>query len=318
MNYPTLQKVTLTTAALLTSFALSVQAGSVKLASAPQTHGSKSSIPIHRLLSSADTYMIDDGVTEEAIGLNAGGDLIVLNEFAVIPGQETINQVNIAWGTPTFPDPSLDGLPYTVCIWSDPNGDGNPTDAQLLTTASGIVSAQGTDTFITTNIAATITTPNFFVGFLITHAAGQYPAAFDETDPTFSNRSYVAGDLDPGTGNIMNLNDNELPVASNESYGLIGNWLIRANTNGGGPDITLAVGKRRQGGNTIVSLTWNPTGSGSVDVIRNGAVIATADDDGSAQDHIGSQTGSFAYQVCVAGSSNCSNEVLVRVRPHSD
>jgi hypothetical protein len=262
--------------------------------------------------------MIDDGVTEDSIGLGAGGDLIVLNEFAVIPGQETINQINIAWGTPLFPDFTLDGLPYTVCIWSDPDGDGNPTDAQLLMTASGVVSAQGTDTFITTNITAAITTPTFFVGFLITQAAGQFPAAFDETNPTFSNRSYVAGDSIPGTGNINDLNDNDLPVAPIESYGLIGNWLIRANTSSGGPDITLTASKRRQNGNTIVSLTWNPTGSGSVDVIQNHTIIATTDDDGSTQDHFGTRTGSFVYQVCVSGSSNCSNEVLVRVPPHSD
>jgi len=99
---------------------------------------------------------------------------------------------------------------------------------------------------------------------------------------------------------------------------VVGNWLIRVNTSSGSPEITLAVSKRRQGSNTIMSLAWNSTGSGSVDVLRNRTVIATTDDDGSAQDHIGSQTGSFVYQVCVTGSSNCSNEVLVRVRPHSD
>lgn len=318
MNYPTLQKATLTVTVLLTSLALSAQAGSVTLSSARQAHGNKSINPIHRLLFPADTYMIDDGTAEDSIGLTNGGDLIVLNEFTVIPGQETINQVNIAWGTPLFPDPSLDGLPYTVCIWSDPNGDGEPTDAQLLTTASGVVSAQGTDTFIATNITVTITTPNFFVGLVITHAFGQLPAAFDETNPTFSNRSYVAGDTTPGGGNIMDLTDNELPVAPIEFYGLIGNWLIRANTSAGGPNITLTASKRRQNGNTIVSLTWNPTGSDSIDVIQNHTVIATTADDGSAQDHVGTRTGSFVYQVCVSGSSNCSNEVLVRIPPHSD
>jgi hypothetical protein len=316
MNYPTLHKMALPVAALLTSFALSAQAGSVKLSSARQTHGNKSINPIHRLLFPADTYMIDDGSAEDSIGISPSGDIIALNEFAVIPGEETIKQVDIAWGSPTRPDPSLDGLPYTVCIWSDPNGDGNPTDAQLLTTGSAVVSAQGTDTFISTDITATIATPNFFVGFLITDGDGQFPAAFDETNPTFSNRSYLAAD--DVSGNINNLNDNLFTVAPAEFYGIVGNCLIRANTSGGGPDITLAVIKRRQGGNTLLSLTWNPTGGGSVDVLRNRTVIATTDDDGSAQDHIGSQTGSFVYQVCVAGSINCSNEVLVRVRPHSD
>ena len=47
--------------------------------------------------------------------------------------------------------------------------------------APGVISQQGTDTFITTVIPPTmVTTTNFFVGFLITHTAGQFPAAFDE------------------------------------------------------------------------------------------------------------------------------------------
>ena len=256
------------------------------------------------------------GRRKPAIGLNPAGDTIVLNEFAVIPGSETITSVDIAWGTPTFFDPTLDGLPYTVAIWSDPNGDGDPGDAVLLTTASGVVADQGTNTFITTNISATITTPNFFVGLLIT-SAGQFPCAFDETDPTFSNRSYLAGDTTPGNGNIMDLTDNDLPVATIETYGLIGNLLVRANA-GEGPKLTLAASKHRQAGNIIVSLAWNSTGSGRIDVIRDGAVIATTDDDGSARDRLGTQTGSFVYQVCVADSSNCSNEVLVRVHPQGD
>ena len=134
------------------------------------------------------------GQRKTPIGLTLGGDIICLNEFAVVPGSETIESIEIAWGTPAFPDPSLNGLPYTVAVWSDPNGDGNPNDAVLLTTAGGVVANQGTDTFISTDITdTTITTANFFVGFVITQYAGQFPAAFDESNPQF-NRSYVAGD----------------------------------------------------------------------------------------------------------------------------
>ncbi len=130
MKHLTAKNVTLTAAALLSSFALSAEAASVGLSTARQTHGSNHATnPIHHLLFPADTYMIDDGTSEDAIGLSAGGDTIALNEFAVIPGSETITSVDIAWGTPVFFDPSLDGLPYTVAIWSDPNGDGDPDDA---------------------------------------------------------------------------------------------------------------------------------------------------------------------------------------------
>ena len=229
--------------AFAASFAISAQAGRPTLSSARQTHGSNQSAG--RMAFSAQQagngqqspmdfiYMIDDGTAEDSIGLSIGGDTICLNEFAVLPGAEEITTVSIAWGEPLIPDPTLDGLPYTVAIWSDPNGDGSPTDAVLLTTASGVISLQGTDTFIVTDIPdTTIATANFFVGFLITHSAGQYPAAFDETVPTFSNRSHVAGSTVPGGGNIMDLTDNELPVAPIETYGLFGNWLIRADSSG--------------------------------------------------------------------------------------
>ena len=93
--------------------------------------------------------------------------------------------------------------------------------------APGVISQQGTDTFITTTIPPTmVTTANFFVGFLITANVGQFPAAFDETAP-LPNRSWVAE-----TSNINNLSG----AAPIESFGLVGNWLIRAEgqTGGGG------------------------------------------------------------------------------------
>ena len=241
MKYPTLRKVMLTTMALVASLALSAQAGRPTLSAAKQQQGKRTGAK-HFPFSAQQAggghrspldfiYQLDDGTAEDAIGLTIGGDIISLNEFAVVPGSETIKSVEIAWGTPVFFDPSLDGLPYTVAIWSDPNGDGNPTDAVLLTTAGGVVSNQGTDTFISTDIPDTvIATSNFFVGFLITHTAGQFPSAFDESNPIF-NRSYVAGGAQ---GDINNLNNNDLPVAPIESFGLFGNWLIRATATGEG------------------------------------------------------------------------------------
>ena len=47
-------------------------------------------------------YSIDDGTAEDSIGLTGGGDIISLNSFAVVPGTESIDSVDIAWGTPCF------------------------------------------------------------------------------------------------------------------------------------------------------------------------------------------------------------------------
>src|SRR3954471_16772748 len=176
------------------------------------------------------TYSIDDGTAEDSIGLTAGGTFVSLNSFPVTGGNNVITSISIAWGTPAFPDPTLNGLPYTAVLWSDPNGDGSPTDAVVLAQVPGVIASAGTDTFITTPIPPTmVTTANFFVGFLVTHTAGQFPAAFDETAPTLPNRSWI--DL---TSNINDLSGSA-PI---ESFGLVGNWLIRADGNTGGPTPT--------------------------------------------------------------------------------
>ena len=100
----------------------------------------------------------------------------------------------------------------------------------MLATASGVIANEGTNTFITTNFPpTTVTTANFFVGFLISQGANQFPAAFDETEPSYSNRSYATGGVQ---GDFYHLNDNDLPVAPIENYGLVGNWLIRVETTG--------------------------------------------------------------------------------------
>ena len=196
------------------------------------------------------TYMIDDGTAEDSVGLTAGGSLVALNSFPVSGGNNVITSISIAFGTPLFPDPTLNGLPYTAVLWSDPNGDGSPTDAVVLAMAPGVISQQGTDTFITTVIPPTmVTTTNFFVGFLITHTAGQFPAAFDETAPTLPNRSWV-----DATANI-----NDLSAAITiESAGLVGNWLIRADGEGGGTPTPTPTGTPGACTNYIFSTGSDP------------------------------------------------------------
>src|SRR4030095_8582504 len=78
--------------------------------------------------------------------------------------------------------------------------------------------------------------------------------------------------------------------------------------------ITLSARVHRQGAKRVVALAWSPADGGSVNVLRNGVVVDTTDDDGTAQDRLRTQTGTFIYQVCETDSGECSNEVRVRVR----
>jgi hypothetical protein len=78
-----------------------------------------------------------------------------------------------------------------------------------------------------------------------------------------------------------------------------------------GPIQLRGQGKKVEGINTS-RLKWRGATSANVDIYRDGVVIATTPNDGLYDDSTGT-TGqaSFTYQVCEAGTSTCSNEVVV-------
>jgi hypothetical protein len=63
-----------------------------------------------------------------------------------------------------------------------------------------------------------------------------------------------------------------------------------------------------------VNLSWSGATSANVDIYRNGVVIATVPSNpGSYTDSTGQKgRATFTYQVCEAGTQNCSNQVTVR------
>ncbi len=78
-----------------------------------------------------------------------------------------------------------------------------------------------------------------------------------------------------------------------------------------GPIQLSAQKKRIQGINTV-RLTWAGATSANIDVYRNGTLIATTPNNGQYDDSTG-DTGraQYTYQVCAAGTQNCSNQVTV-------
>lgn len=149
-----------------------------------------------------------------------------LNSFTGVAGTTQIGSIQIVFGTPASSGLSA-GLPVSAYLWSDPNGDGSPTDATVLGSISGTMATPHSGSFETFTFAApvTLTTDNFFVGFTFASTASGAPGALDMSNP-LANRSFVAlasGSLDPN-----NLGAGIIPVMPNESIGDSGNWLIRA------------------------------------------------------------------------------------------
>jgi hypothetical protein len=88
---------------------------------------------------------------------------------------------------------------------------------------------------------------------------------------------------------------------------------ILAAVDTGGGDIVLTTLLKTQGNKHQVALRWSPADGGNVNILRNGAVVATTPDDGRASSNLGTHTGTFTYQVCETDSGDCSNEVTVVV-----
>ena len=231
-----IRTLSLTTLALAAALAVSAHAGTPSFSSAIQTHEFGRSVnPIHRLLFPTSTYMIDDGTAEDAVGFGNGAQnfqSVWANQFEVIPGQTTITSLDIAWGTPNFIEP-IDGTPVTIGIWSDPNGDGSPTDAVLLGQVSGTIQNAGTDTFVNYAFSPAVALPagatSFFVGDLTPSNSGpeHFFQGIDENSTLF-RQSWVVANSSGADVDINNLGNNDF-ISIIDDQGLPGNWLIRAN-----------------------------------------------------------------------------------------
>jgi hypothetical protein len=81
---------------------------------------------------------------------------------------------------------------------------------------------------------------------------------------------------------------------------------------GGGGQFTLTADGYKVKGVKHTDLEWSGATGTSVDVVRDGSVVATTANDGAHTDNTGQKGGgSHTYRVCEAGTSVCSNTVTV-------
>ncbi|MPZ52014.1 MAG: hypothetical protein GEU79_04650, partial [Acidimicrobiia bacterium] len=79
------------------------------------------------------------------------------------------------------------------------------------------------------------------------------------------------------------------------------------------PEFVLEAEGRRVRGLHFVDLTWSGALSDDVDIYRDGELITTERNDGAHTDNTGrSERATYVYQVCEAGTDDCSNEATVR------
>jgi len=120
-------------------------------------------------------YSHDDGTGSSGIGLthDKNPNIIWANHFTVVPGGELITELQAALGAGDIG--SLNGDSVTASLWSDPNGDGKPLDAVLLTSVAGVVGNWGTDVFNSYDIPDTAVSGSFFVAMTLLDRSTNFP-----------------------------------------------------------------------------------------------------------------------------------------------
>lgn len=179
----------------------------------------------------------DDGSSENAIGLTAGGDLIFLQRFGALAQNTTVTQISTAWGSPINPpsgNPS-NGIPVRVAIYNDPNNDGNPTDGVLQQVVNGVLAGSGTDAFQVFNLAPAVTINGYvWVGAAVATPSGIFPCPLDQpANPSYAGQAWVAGQTGGPALNLANLGANNVPPLDIASAGFPGQWLLRVTCGSG-------------------------------------------------------------------------------------
>ena len=153
----------------------------------------------------AATYSIDSGTAATSLGDNtAGWSAATLNHFTATAGAQTITAISVVFGNPGANSNLAGGENFTVVLWSDPDGNGNPSDAVVLASATGNMSLFNSPTSAAQSTAISPVTlavgQSFFAGVVYNnYGANILPAGVAPSGAP--GDSWLAYNV-PGGGNI--------------------------------------------------------------------------------------------------------------------
>jgi hypothetical protein len=191
----------------------------------------------------------DDGTTENALGLTAGGEMgwLTVWDSTCFPGS-SINSVESAYGTLMFPGSVTNGANSKVVLYADSDTDNDPTTGTTVLSKTNTVVVNGdTDILNKIPVAPHTKVPGTLRTWVLVSAdqvAGQFPGPMDQTPPTHSAGAWVVGStLGPGTLNTTTLLSNDVAPLNMAAIGFPANWLSRIdNTGSTGPGTPVCFG----------------------------------------------------------------------------
>ena len=151
---------------------------------------------------SETVYRYDDGTFEAQNGNGAQQlkSLVALHRYNVEANAKVITSVQVSW-------PSVgiqSGDPASVIVWSDPNLDGDPSDAQVLTQVDTTIDLSSFGDFVSIDVPDTLVGDSFFVGTRIEKDSTEFLAGRQEDrTPPISGQAWTADFI----GRSADLND---------------------------------------------------------------------------------------------------------------
>lgn len=178
----------------------------------------------------------DDGTGAFTIGPSQFDAVMTwLNAFETSPGGAVIDRILVQFGDTSDNSGNTGPDAVTIGVLDDPNNDGDPTDAVLLTTAQGTWTDAPFGKFLEFDVPGTLVRGSFFVAVEMDVIERANPARMDDSSPTAGTRSWLFYN---GSSRLDDLGNSKFILRMSDSP-FLGAWMIRAQGCGACPaDLT--------------------------------------------------------------------------------
>jgi len=168
----------------------------------------------------------DDGASENAFGLNAGGEVAWMHWIGCM---SQIERVDTAYGTALFPGSVSNGNAARIAVYADADADLDATTGLTLVQSLATVVANGDTDILNPNplAAPAMVGGSGWILASADHVPGEYPGPMDQSNG--GPQSWFAGStLGPGMLDLVDLNANDISPRSMSGIGYPTYWLLRA------------------------------------------------------------------------------------------
>ena len=200
--------------------------------------------------------------------------------------------------------------------WTDDSGDATQEPLMNVTgyTAALIPTGGTGDASPTVTITSPADGATVGSGASISFAGTATDAEDGDISANLTWTSNLDGSIGSGANFSATLSDGTHTVTASvtDSGGNTSSDTVTVTVGDSGGTIVLSANGYKNKGTKYVDLTWSGASGASVDVYRNGTLYDTTANDGAySTGGLGKGGGSDSFQVCEAGTTNCSNTVTV-------